>query len=113
MMGGGGGYSLSTNAPKEAFGFLEFLVTKDQQEAYANAFVTIPVNKAARSVVTQSYNISALQAFSRAAYTSQFLDTLFGQNVGNAMNTAVVNLLAGKGTAADIVSNTSEAAAKG
>jgi raffinose/stachyose/melibiose transport system substrate-binding protein len=113
MMGGGGGYSLSANAPKEAFGFLEFLVTKDQQEAYANAFVTIPVNKAARSVVTQSYNISALQAFSKAAYTSQFLDTLFGQNVGNAMNTAVVNLLAGKGTAAEIVSNTSEAAAKG
>jgi raffinose/stachyose/melibiose transport system substrate-binding protein len=113
MMGGGGGYSLSANAPKEAFGFLEFLVTKDQQEAYANAFVTIPVNKAARSVVTQPYNISALQAFSKAAYTSQFLDTLFGQNVGNAMNTAVVNLLAGKGTAADIVRDTSEAAAKG
>jgi len=113
MMGGGGGYSLSANAPEEAFGFLEFLVTKDQQEAYAKAFVTIPVNRAARSVVTQSYNISALQAFSKAAYTSQFLDTLFGQNAGNAMNTAVVNLLAGKGTAADIVSNTSEAAAKG
>ena len=112
MMGGGGGYSLSANAPEEAFGFLEFLVTKDQQEAYAKAFVTIPVNKAARSVVTQSYNLSALQAFSKAAYTSQFLDTLFGQNVGNAMNTAVVNLLAGRGTAADIVSNTSEAAAK-
>jgi len=113
MMGGSGGYSLSKNAPKEAFGFLEFLVTKDQQEAYATAFVTIPVNKAARSVVTQPYNISALQAFGKAAYTFQFLDTLFGQNVGNAMNTAVVSLLAGKGTAADIVSNTSEAAAKG
>src|SRR5581483_3193872 len=72
MMGGGGGYSLSANAPKEAFGFLEFLVTKDQEEAYATAFVTIPVNKAARSVVTQPYNVSALQAFSKAAYTSQF-----------------------------------------
>ena len=113
MMGGGGGYSLSAHAPKEAFGFLEFLVTKDQQEAYAKAFVTIPVNKAAQSVVTQPYNISALQAFNKAAYTMQFLDTQFGQNAGDAMNTAVVNLFAGKGTAADIVSTTNEAAAKG
>jgi raffinose/stachyose/melibiose transport system substrate-binding protein len=43
----------------------------------------------------------------------QFLDTEYGQNVGNAMNTAVVNLMAGKGTAADIVSGTNDAAAKG
>ncbi|WP_055586287.1 ABC transporter substrate-binding protein, partial [Streptacidiphilus griseoplanus] len=94
IMGGGGGYSLSKNAPKEAFGFLEFLVTKDQQEAYAKAFVTIPVNKEAQEVVTDSYNQSALQAFNKAAYAMQFLDTLYGQNVGNAMNSAVVNLLA-------------------
>jgi len=113
MMGGGGGYSLAAHAPKEAFGFLEFLVTKDQQKAYAEAFITIPVNKAAQAVVTQSYNISALQAFNKAAYTMQFLDTQYGQNVGNAMNAAVVNLLAGHGTAASIVSATSAAAAKG
>ena len=113
MMGGIDGYSLSPNAPKEAFGFLEFLLTPDQQKLYSQAFVTIPVNKAAQSVVTQSYSISALRAFNKAAYTMQFLDTQYGQNVGNAMNTAVVNLLAGKGTAAGIVSSTKEAAAKG
>ena len=113
MMGGSGGYSLSKKAPKEAFEFLQFLVTKDQQEAYAKAFVTIPVNQAAQEVVTDSYNISALQAFNKAAYSMQFLDTEYGQNVGNAMNTAVVNLLAGKGSSADIVKDTNAAAAKG
>ncbi|MFI0723560.1 ABC transporter substrate-binding protein [Streptomyces sp. NPDC021224] len=113
MMGGSGGYSLSKNAPKEAFQFLEFLVTKEQQEAYAKAFVTIPVNKAAQGVVTEPYNISALEAFNKAAYSMQFLDTVYGQNVGNAMNTAVVNLLAGKGSAADIVKDTNSAAEKG
>jgi raffinose/stachyose/melibiose transport system substrate-binding protein len=113
IMGGSGGYSLSKNAPKEALGFLQFLVTKDQQEAYAKAFVTIPVNKAAQGVVTEPYNISALQAFNKAAYSMQFLDTVYGQNVGNAMNTAVVNLLAGKGSAADIVKDTNSAAEKG
>jgi raffinose/stachyose/melibiose transport system substrate-binding protein len=113
IMGGSGGFSLSKNAPKEALGFLQFLVTKEQQEAYAKAFFTIPVNKAAQAVVTDSYNISALQAFNKAAYAMQFLDTEYGQNVGNAMNTAVVNLIAGKGSAADIVKDTNAAAAKG
>ncbi|GAA4194763.1 extracellular solute-binding protein [Gryllotalpicola kribbensis] len=113
LLGGIDGYSVSKNAPKEATEFLEFLVTKDQQEAYAKAFNSIPVNKDAQSVVTDSYNVSALQAFNKAAYASQYLDTLYGQNVGNAMNTAVVNLLAGKGTAKDIVKDTNDAAAKG
>ena len=113
MMGGIDGYSLNPNAPKEAFGFLEFLLTTDQQKLYSQAFVTIPVNKAAQSVVTQPYSVSALEALNKAGYTMQFLDTQYGQNVGNAMNTAVVNLLAGKGTPAGIVSATTEAAAKG
>ncbi|MFI0901723.1 ABC transporter substrate-binding protein [Streptomyces sp. NPDC020983] len=113
MMGGSGGYSLSKNAPKEALQFLQWLVTKEQQEAYAKAFFTIPVNKEAQGVVTDTYNISALQAFNKAAYSMQFLDTMYGQNVGNAMNTAVVNLLAGKGTSADIVKDTNSAAEKG
>jgi len=113
LLGGIDGYSVSKNAPKEATQFLEFLVTKDQQEAYAKAFDAIPVNKDAQEVVTEGYNVSALQAFNKAAYASQYLDTLYGQNVGNAMNTAVVNLLAGKGSASDIVKDTNAAAAKG
>ncbi|MFI0939923.1 ABC transporter substrate-binding protein [Streptomyces sp. NPDC021020] len=113
IMGSAGVYSLSKNAPKAAFEFLQFLVTKDQQEAYAKAFVAIPVNQQAQGVVTDSYSISALQAFNKAAYTMQFLDTEYGQNVGNAMNTAVVNLLAGKGSPADIVKDTNTAAERG
>ncbi|GAA2390193.1 extracellular solute-binding protein [Streptomyces glaucosporus] len=113
IMGGAGGYSLSKNAPKEALGFLQFVVTKEQQEAYAEAFDTIPVNKEAQGVVTESYNVSALQAFNKAAYSMQFLDTMYGQNVGNAMNISVVNLLAGKGSAADIVKDVKAAAEKG
>ncbi|MBR7830310.1 extracellular solute-binding protein [Actinospica sp. MGRD01-02] len=113
LMGGNDAYSLSKNAPKEAFGFLEFLLTTDQQKAYAKALQAIPVNQQAQGVVTATYNISALQAFNKAAYSMQYLDTQFGQNVGNAMNTSVVNLMAGTGSAADIVSQTIAAAAKG
>jgi raffinose/stachyose/melibiose transport system substrate-binding protein len=113
MMGGIDGYSVSPNAPKEAFEFLEYLVTTPEQKAYATAFITLPVNKAAQSVVTDSVSVSALQALNKAAYTMQFLDTQYGQNVGNALNAAVVNLMAGKGTPAGIVGAATEAAAKG
>ena len=113
IMGGIDGYSVSKKAPKEAFQFLEFLVTKPEQEAYAKAFDAIPVNTAAQDVVTDPYNVSTLQAFNKAAYSMQYLDTQFGQNVGNAMNTAVVSLMAGQGSAANIVTATNNAAAKG
>jgi raffinose/stachyose/melibiose transport system substrate-binding protein len=113
IMGGSDGYSVSKKAPKEAFEFLEWLVTKEKQEDYAKAFDAIPVNTAAQEVVTAPYNISTLQAFNKAAYSMQYLDTQYGQNVGNAMNTAVVNLMAGKGSAADIVKATNDAAARG
>jgi raffinose/stachyose/melibiose transport system substrate-binding protein len=113
IMGGNTAFSLSKKAPKEALSFLEFLVTKDQQEAYAKAFQSIPVNKEAQDVVTEPYNVSALQAFNKASYSMVYLDTQFGQNVGNAMNTAVVSLMAGQGTAAGIVSASNSAAARG
>jgi raffinose/stachyose/melibiose transport system substrate-binding protein len=110
IMGGSDGYSLSKNAPKEALEFLEFLVTKGQQEAYAKAFQAIPVNPAAQEVVTESYNLSALAAFNKAAYSMQYLDTEYGQAVGNAMNTSVVSMMAGNGSAVGIVSATNAAA---
>jgi raffinose/stachyose/melibiose transport system substrate-binding protein len=112
IMGGSDGYSVSKKAPKEAFEFLEWLDGKDQQEAYAKALDAVPVNPAAQDAVTAPYNISTQQAFSKAAYSMQYLDTQYGQNVGNAMNTAVVNLLAGHGSAADIVTATNSAAAR-
>jgi raffinose/stachyose/melibiose transport system substrate-binding protein len=113
MMGGFDGFSLSKNAPAQAWQFLEFLLTTPQQEAYAKAFVTIPINPAAQVVVTDPSAVEVKNALNKSAYTMQFLDTQYGQNVGNALNAAVVNLLAGKGTPAGIVSATSEAAAKG
>lgn len=114
MMGGLDGYSCSAKAPKVACTqFLNFIVTKDAQEAYYKAFSTIPVNKDAQSVVQESYLKSVLAAYSEAPFVSQYLDTLYGQNVGNALNTSVVDLLAKKGTVADIIKNTNQAAAKG
>ena len=114
MMGGADGYSCSAWAPKaQCTDFLNFLVTADQQKAYATAFQSIPVNKVAQSTVADPTLRAAMDAANKAPYISLWLDTLYGQNVGNALNTAVVNMLAGKGSVAEIVDSVNQAAAKG
>jgi multiple sugar transport system substrate-binding protein/raffinose/stachyose/melibiose transport system substrate-binding protein len=114
MMGGVDGFTCSAQAPKkECTDFLNFIVQKDQQEGYANAFHTLPANTDAQGVVTDPALQSILTAYGDAPYVTVWLDTLFGQNVGNALNTGVVDLLAGKAGAADIISAVNAAAAKG
>jgi raffinose/stachyose/melibiose transport system substrate-binding protein len=113
IMGAVGGNSCYVKAPKECAEFLNYLATTKSQEAYYKAFDAIPVNKTAQGLITQSYLKSAIEAFNSAPYASQFLDTLYGQNVGNALNVGVVNMLAGKGTSADIIKTVDQAAAKG
>ncbi len=114
IMGGVDGYSCSAKAPKQACGdFLNYIVTQPVQEAYYKAFDAPPVNTAAQSVVTEDYLKSVIQAYNKAPYVSQYLDTNYGQNVGNALNKGVVDLLAGSGTPAAILSDVSTAAARG
>jgi len=113
IMGSVGGNSCSAKAPKECAEFLNYLMTKQSQESYYKAFNAIPVNKEAQAVITESYLKDAIQVFNKAPYASQFLDTLYGQNVGNALNVGVVNMLAGKGSPADIIKSVDQAAAKG
>ncbi|SOD72082.1 carbohydrate ABC transporter substrate-binding protein (CUT1 family) [Jatrophihabitans sp. GAS493] len=114
IMGGVDAYSCSAWAPKQACtDFLNYLDTPTVQEGYYKAFQAPPVNKTAQSVVTEPYLQAVIQAFNSAPYVSLWLDTLYGQNVGNALNTAVVNLLAGKGSAEDIIKSVDKASAKG
>lgn len=113
MMGGADGYSCWVNAPAECVDFLNFLATKDQQEKYAEAFQTLPASNEAQDVVTTPALQSVLEAYSEAPYVVLWLDTLYGQNVGNALNVAVVDLLAGNGSPEAIVQAVNDAAARG
>ena len=112
MMGGVDGYSCFVEAPPACIDFLNFVAEKANQEAYADAFDTLPASQEAQSVVTDPALLQLLEAYNEAPYVSVWFDTLFGQNIGNALNVAVVNLLAGQGSAADIVTAVNDAAAK-
>ncbi|MBL7260180.1 extracellular solute-binding protein [Actinoplanes sp. LDG1-01] len=113
IMGGADGFSCSEKAPKECADFLNYILTKPLQEAYYKAFNSLPVSKEAQGAVTEDYLKAVLEAYNKAPYVSQWLDTLYGQNVGNALNVGVVNLLAGKGDVAGIIKATNDAAKKG
>ncbi|SDG37844.1 extracellular solute-binding protein [Microbacterium pygmaeum] len=112
MMGGVDGFSCWVNAPKECTDFLNFIVEKTNQEGYAEAFQTLPASTEAQSVVTTPALQDVLAAYNDAPYVVLWLDTLYGQNVGNALNVAVVDMFAGQGTAQDIVDAVNDAAAK-
>ncbi|GAA4960419.1 ABC transporter substrate-binding protein [Actinoplanes utahensis] len=113
VMGGADGYSCAADAPKECTDFLNYILTKNVQEGYYKAFNALPVNKDAQGAVTEDYLKVVLDAYNKAPYVSQWLDTLYGQNVGNALNVGVVNLLAGKGDVAGIIQAVNDAAKKG
>ena len=113
MMGGVDGYTCNADAPKDACtAFLNFFMQKEQQENYATAFRTLPASRDAQGVVEEPALKDVLAAYNDAAYVTVWLDTMFGQNIGNALNVAVVDLLAGQGSPEAIVTAVNDAAAK-
>jgi raffinose/stachyose/melibiose transport system substrate-binding protein len=113
IMGGVDGYSCSAKAPKECIDFLNFIGSDAQQVAYYKAYNSPPVNTAAQKEVTEPYLKQILDAYNKAPYVSQWLDTVLGQNVGNALNVAVVDMLAGKSTPEQLIQSANQAGAKG
>jgi raffinose/stachyose/melibiose transport system substrate-binding protein len=112
ILGGVDGYSCSVDAPKECVDFLNYLATSDVQKEYYAAFNAPPVNTVAQQVVTEPYLKQIIAAYNAAPYVSQWLDTVYGQNVGNALNVGVVDLLAGKGSPEQLVKAVNDAAKK-
>ena len=112
MMGGVDGFSCFVDAPAACPDFLNFIAQKENQEAYAVAFATIPASQEAQGAVTDPALLQLLTAYNDAPYVTVWLDTLFGQNIGNALNVAVVDLLAGQGDAKSIVTAVNDAANK-
>lgn len=114
MMGGVDGYACWAQAPaEECAAFLNFYMSQERQEAYAEAFVTLPASQEAQGVVEDPALLDILEAYNEAAYVQVWLDTAFGQNVGNALNAGVVEMLAGNGTPESIVTAVNDAAARG
>ena len=113
IMGGADGFACSADSPPSCEDFLNFLIEQEWQEKYAIAFNSIPASAEAQSAVTDPALLPIMDAYNDASYIVLYLDTLLGQNVGNALNTAVVEMLAGSGTPQSIIDTVTDAAARG
>jgi multiple sugar transport system substrate-binding protein/raffinose/stachyose/melibiose transport system substrate-binding protein len=98
MMAGLDGYSCKKDAPQACVDFLNFLAEKPQQEGYATAYGSLPASKDATGAVTEPSLKSLLTGFQNAKYVVLWFDTSLGQDAGNGLNQAIVNLLAGQMT---------------
>nr|WP_241992672.1 extracellular solute-binding protein [Cryobacterium lactosi] len=112
ILGGVDGYSCSVDAPAECLDFLNYIGSSDVQKEYYAAFNAPPVNTVAQEAVTEPYLKEIIAAYNAAPYVSQWLDTVYGQNVGNALNVGVVDLLAGKGSPEQLIQAVNDAAKK-
>ncbi|MGD8195743.1 ABC transporter substrate-binding protein [Herbiconiux sp. P18] len=112
ILGGVDGYSCAADAPPQCVDFLNYIATAEVQEAYYTAFNAPPVNTEAQKAVTEPYLQQILTSYNAAPYVSQWLDTVYGLNVGNALNVGVVDLLAGKGSPEQLVQTVNDAAKK-
>lgn len=112
LMGGVTFFSVNALAGDNAVKFVNFIAGEENQENYAKAFSTIPASEPARSVVTDPALKTVISYLDKAPTMQQWMDTDLGSNVGNALNTAIVNMLTGKGTVDDIISTMKSAAAK-
>ena len=113
MMGGSDGFACSVNAPAACVDFLNYIADLDNQKTYFKSLNQIPAAKDARDTVDNESLKQVISVYNESSSMSLWLDTQFGQNVGNALNTGVVSMLSGKATPKDIVSTVNSAAAKG
>ena len=99
-LGGGDGFACTQKHAEECADFLEFLSNDDiQSELVESQVVAIPVKEAAAATITDPVMKSVYDFNTEAAYIATYFDVALPTAAGSALNDAVANLFAGKGTA--------------
>jgi len=102
-LGGGDGFACTQKHAEECADFLEFLSNDDiQSELVESQVVAIPVKEAAAATITDPVMKSVYDFNTEAAYIATYFDVALPTAAGSALNDAVANLFAGKGTAESV-----------
>ena len=110
-LGGGDGFSCTTKATAACPDFLKYVASPEvQTKLVVTNTATLPANPAANASVKDA----TLQLVLKASQSSPFVQTYFDQAlptaVGNALNDAIANFFAGKGSPQDIADAVGKAA---
>ena len=109
VLSGGDGFSCTTGASEPACAeFLQYIDTPSvQEELVTKAGVGLPANHAAESVLTNPALEAAAKAHDDAAYQAEYFDIAFPTNPGQALDSAIANFFAGKGSNSTIINSVS------
>jgi raffinose/stachyose/melibiose transport system substrate-binding protein len=109
VLSGGDGFSCTTGASEPACAeFLQYIdSTAVQEELVQKANVGLPANSAAESVLTDPALQAAAKAHDTAAYDAEYFDIAFPTNQGQALDNALADFFAGKGTNETIINSVS------
>jgi raffinose/stachyose/melibiose transport system substrate-binding protein len=109
VLSGGDGFSCTTGAPEPACAeFLQYIdSTPVQEELVQKGEVGLPANSAAQSVLTNPALQAAAKAHATAAYDAEYFDIAFPTNPGQALDTALADFFAGKGSNSTIINSVS------
>jgi raffinose/stachyose/melibiose transport system substrate-binding protein len=109
VLSGGDGFSCTTGAAEPACAeFLQYVdSTTVQQELVQKADIGLPANSAAESVLTNPALKAAAHAHDTAAYDAEYFDIAFPTDPGLALDSALANFFAGKGSNSTIINSVS------
>ncbi|ADG74030.1 extracellular solute-binding protein family 1 [Cellulomonas flavigena DSM 20109] len=110
QLGGGDAWACSNDAPDICVDFIEFMLSNDVQKGFAELDMGLPTLPSATAFVAAPELAQLLSYRNDAPYVQLYFDTQFGENIGGAMNEAIVSVFAGSGTPQGIVDATQAAA---
>lgn len=110
-IGGGDAWACSKNSPDVCVDFIKYLLSDEVQSGFAKNDMGLPTNPAASGSVSDPVLSSLLKARNEAPFVQLYFDTAVGENITGAMNPAIVNIFAGKGTPQQVVDAMTKAAA--
>jgi raffinose/stachyose/melibiose transport system substrate-binding protein len=109
-LGGGDGFSCTTVAPPSCADFLKYIDGAEVQTKLAAAGIGLPVNPDAASALKDPTLRQVFDFSRKATYIQTYLDIALPTNVGQALDDAIANFVAGKGTAASVAATVGQAA---
>jgi raffinose/stachyose/melibiose transport system substrate-binding protein len=109
VLAGGDGFSCTTVAPEPACAdFLKYIdSTPVQEKLVEQANVGLPANHAAEAILSNPALKAAAQAHDSAAYVAEYFDIAFPTSPGQALDAAIANFFAGKGSNQTIINSVS------
>ncbi|MEN3308266.1 MAG: raffinose/stachyose/melibiose transport system substrate-binding protein [Micromonosporaceae bacterium] len=111
-LGGGDGFSCTTKATDACPDFLKYIASADvQKKLVTSQAATLPANPAANDAVADPTLKTVLKSLQSAPYIQCYFDQALSTSIGAALNDAIANFFAGKGSPEGIVKAFTQAVA--